>query len=71
MRETPNSIFEESGSALAGVLEEPEILGGAMGELSLGGPFSIVKIDTLARNLAFRRDETHVGGRKYRFLQWK
>ena len=68
MRETPNSIFEESGSAQAGVLEEPRILGGALGELSLGGPFSIVKIDTLARGLAFRRDEMHVGGTKYRLL---
>ncbi len=68
MRETPNSIFEGSGSGLAGVLEEPGIQGGALGELSLRGPFSIVKIDTLARGLAFRRDETHVGVTKYRFF---
>ena len=68
MRETPNSIFEGSGSGLAGVLEEPGIQGGSLGELSLGGPFSIVKIDTLALDPACRRDETHAGVTKYWFF---
>ena len=36
-------VWEGSGKGLGGVLEEPRTLGGALGDLSPGGSFSIVK----------------------------
>ena len=62
--EAPRSALEAPRSAL----EAPR---GSLGDLGLGGSFSIVKIDVSARDPPFRLDETRASVTNYRFFTYK